>query len=177
MPELDEARDDIVHHWKMKKAISLAREKAEAYTKQVGAEQSLRDVVTAEEYTVTETAEFTWMTSGSTPTGPGPPRISFVEGVEFPGEEFMRDVSALKAGQTGVTINYPETIVYVVHMTNVSGDQEFLRELFLIEGLKLPVLFMARQDNMRAASGWYQNLEDSLGLEWDRPPFPDSSLR
>ena len=176
VPTLEQARADIIRHWKMKKAIPLARAKAEEYTSQARAkEQSLRALFGEEaELQVTDTGEFTWMTFGSTPTGAGAPRLGFVEGTEFAGEEFMRDVSALEPGELGVSINYPETTVYVVYMKTVSGKQEDLQERFLRQGMNMPILFMARQDQMRTATGWYENLEESVALRWHRPPLPDS---
>jgi len=172
VPTLEQARDDVVDHWKMKKAIGLARAAAEEYAEQVrDKRQSLREVFGDDEnLTVTDTGEFTWMTFGSTPTGSAGPRLSFVEGTEFVGDKFMDDVSALAAGEVTVTNNYPETYIYVVNINTVSNSQEQLQEMFLNDGIHLPVLFMARQGNMRIASSWYENLEKRWGLEWDRPP-------
>ena len=187
VPELDEARPEVVRYWKMKKAIPLAKAKAEEIAEQArdkGSslralfdDESSADEAADEAPTVTDTGEFTWMTFGASPTGAGAPRLSSVEGTEFVGEEFMKDVSSLGAGEFGVTINYPEKMVYVVYMKAVSGSQDELQELFLNQGLNMPVLFMARQDHMRIATEWYQNLEESVDLQWERPPLGDSGIR
>jgi hypothetical protein len=112
------------------------------------------------------------MTFGSTPTGQGAPRLSIVEGVDYPGQDFMRDVSKLESGELTVTQNYPESTVYVVYVTAVTANQEDLQTLFLNEGVKQPVLFMARQDDMRTASDWYLRKEKSWGLKWSERQSP-----
>lgn len=172
VPTLEEARPKVVRHLKLKKAIELAKQAGEGIIKQVsGEEQSLQTAFAdSEDYDVKDTGQFTWMTFGATPTGQGPPRISFVEGVEFPGEEFMQAVSDLEAGDFVVTQNYPESKAYVVYMRGVTGNDENLRTLYLNEGLKQPVLYMARQDNMRAAADWYMAREKDWDLNWKRTP-------
>lgn len=170
-PSLEEARPAIVRHWKMKKALELAKAEGEKLAQAVrNQNQSLKTAFGEDESkTVTETGQFTWMTFGATPTGQGPPRLSFVEGVDYPGQEFMEDVSRLESGEVTVTQNYPETIAYVVYVKAVTANQEDLQTLFLNEGVKQPVLFMARQDNMRTATDWYLAKEKNWGTKWERP--------
>ena len=176
VPTLEEARPNIERHWKMKKAIDLARAEAQKVADSLNSgEQSLRTKFGEDsDKKITDTGQFTWMTFGATPTGQGPPRLSFVEGVDFPGEDFMRDISKLDAGGVTVTNNYPETEVYVVYMKGITGNDDDLRTLFLNEGVKQPVLFMARQDAMRAAADWYMAKEKEWGLDWERTPAADT---
>ena len=170
-PTLDEARPKIVQHWKMKKAIALAKAEGEKIAQKVrDGKQSLRTAFEEDASKITDTGQFTWMTFGATPMGQGAPRISSVEGVEFPGDDFMRAASSLDTGEVAITQNYPESTVYVVYMKGVTGNQEDLQTLFLNEGVKQPVLYMARQDNMRTASDWYMGMEKDWGIEWARPP-------
>ena len=60
------------------------------------------------------------MTYGSVPAdaSASPPKLSEVEGVDMPGEAFMRTVFGLKQDGIGVAINTPQTVAYVVR-----GDQ------------------------------------------------------
>ena len=175
-PSLEDARDAITTYWKSKKALEIAKEKATEYARDVSQSgQSLRDKFGEDtSKDITDTGEFTWMTLGAVPSGQGTPQLSFVQGVEYPGDEFMKDVSKLSAGEAGVATNYPENTVYVVYMKGITASEEDLKTLFLDEGLKNPVLLMARQDDMRTAANWYKNLEESWGLEWQRPPITRS---
>ena len=170
-PTLEEARTKIVRHWKMKKAIALAKAEGEKMAQKVrDGKQSLRTAFEDDASKITDTGQFTWMTFGATPMGQGAHRISSVEGVEYPGDDFMRAASSLETGDVAITQNYPESTVYVVYMKGVTGNQEDLQTLCLNEGVKQPVLYMARQDNMRTASDWYMGMEKDWGIEWARPP-------
>ena len=99
VPTLEQATEDVEHHWMMKKAIDLARARAQEYAQQIrDQQQSLQEVFGDDEnYTITDTGEFTWMTFGSPLMGSAAPRLSNVEGTEFIGDKFMEDVSALAA--------------------------------------------------------------------------------
>ncbi len=48
-----------------------------------------------------------------------PPRISEVEGVNMPGQAFMREVFALKKGETGAAMNQPQTVAYVIRRSTL----------------------------------------------------------
>jgi hypothetical protein len=72
---------------------------------------------------VIETGEFTWLTSGAAPgTFDNRPRVSEVDGVEEPGNEFMRDVFRLRDREVGVAFNAPKTVAYVVQVFDASGS-------------------------------------------------------
>ena len=175
VPTLEQARPKVVRHWKMKKALELAKAEATRIADSLrGTDQSLKTQFGEDsDRSITDTGRFTWMTFGATPAGQAPPRLSPVEGVDFPGEEFMRAVSALDAGGVTIANNYPESMVYVVYMKGITGNDEDLRTLFLNEGVKQPVLFMARQDAMRTAADWYMAREKEWGLDWERTPAAD----
>lgn len=176
-PDLEEAKPKIVKHWKMKKAIDLAKQSAkDLYVTKLGAEQSLKTAAEAGAFgeeaksKVVETNEFTWMSGGATALAQGQrPRISYVDGVKYPGEEFMKVATKLNSGEASIAVNYPETHVYVVYAKGVTGSDEDLRTLFWQEGLTPTVLTMARQDNMRAAAEWYINREKEVGMDRARP--------
>jgi|GEM_PF-5169432 len=175
-PTLEQAKPKIVKHWKMKKAIDLAKQSAkDLYISKLGPDQSLKTAAEAGVFgeeaksKVSETNEFTWMSGGATAMGQGRPRISYVDGVKFPGDDFMKAATKLNSGETAVATNYPESHVYVVYAKGVTGNDEDLRNLFWQEGLTPTVLMMARQDNMRAAAEWYINKEKELGVDWASP--------
>lgn len=174
-PTLEEARPKVVKHWKMKKAIDIAKKAAEEkYIAKLAADQSLASAAEAGVFgedaksKVVDTNEFTWMSGGSTLAGQGPPRQSTVEGVKVPGEDFMRAVTKLNSGESTVAVNNPETHVYVVYAKGVTGSDEDLRNLFWQEGMTQPVQAMAQQDNMNAAREWFANREKELGVDWSQ---------
>lgn len=176
VPSLDEARPKVVKHWKMKKAIDKAKAAGQArYLAKLPADQSLK--VAAEggvfgddgKGKVLEPNEFTWMSSGVTMSGQGAPQLNRqIQGVKVPGEQFMKDVSKLASGESTVTINAPESHVYVVYMKGVTGNDEDLRRGFLTQGVNVPILHMARQDNSATAIEWYSGREKETGMRWTR---------
>jgi hypothetical protein len=139
VPKLDDKaiRDEVVHAWKMIKARTLAEKKAEELAKQAEtAKQSLADLFGKKpDMKVTETNEFSWMTTG---TAGGfdfnrnmQPTMSEVQGVDEPGEAFMKKVSEMNVGDVGVALNQPETIAYVIRVTRVDPDQVILHTRFI----------------------------------------------
>ena len=79
-----------------------------------------------EDLEVMEPPAFTWLTRGFAGSSGGqqqPLSLSTIEGVESAGNGFMRDVFKLKAGETGVAVNQPETHVYVVQITSDTSPE------------------------------------------------------
>ena len=59
-----------------------------------------------------------------------PPKLSEVEGVDMPGEAFMRTVFGLKKGEIGVAMNQPQTVAYVVKVIEFAPPPRLLMDLF-----------------------------------------------
>ena len=55
-----------------------------------------------------------------------PPVISEVEGVNMPGQAFMREVFSLKKGGTGAAMNQPQTVAYVIRVINFAPPTSVL---------------------------------------------------
>ena len=167
VPELEEARPAIVKYWKMTQALEKAKERGGQYTARVrDSNQSLQVLFEDDEtIKVTDTGEFTWMTYGATRTGVGAPRISMVPGVEYAGQQFMKDVSTLESGETVVTVNQPENKVYVVYMKAVTTSDEDLRQMFLTQSNHQGIVQIALTDEFETARGWMEGRQKDLKFE------------
>ena len=98
--------------WKEVQARKLAFEAAEALAKKVprGSEEKLKEIFPGGK--VVEVGPFTWMTEGVAARTTGsrePPSISKLDGIDRPGDDFMRTVFSLSPGEVGVAMNNPES--------------------------------------------------------------------
>ncbi len=130
-------RQEVLHAWKLKQARDLARKHAESM-----AEEAAKTGATLKgafpdlpQDQIISPPPFSMLTEGSVPRGssPAPPRLSEVEGVPMVGQDFMRAVFNLEINQTGVAMNLPQTVVYVVQLIKYSPPQDVLWQIFLAE--------------------------------------------
>jgi hypothetical protein len=194
VPSFTEIRDEVLRVWKIsnksgKNARDLARVRADDIARNVrGLNQTLKERYLGESTTkVIETDAFSWRTRGRTPLGAdfGFPRLSDIEGVEEPGDEFMRSLFQLKDREIGVATNAPGTVVYVAQVFDEPGsDPESLRRLFtstpysfvnrqLVELLRLPedyaqegpaiISYIERPEYFRRL---FDQLEKLYDVEW-----------
>lgn len=171
VPKLEDIRQDVVNAWKRGEAYRMAKAEAEKMAKELPGDKPLKgSLPEAQARRVLEPPEFTWLTRGSLPMGSGAPMLNSVEGVEFPGHEFMRAVFALKPGEVGTAANAPQTVVYVVRVAAESPDEELRRKQFLEGGLTNEMGFLARVELQTFLSQWYRDLDKEMQLKWIRPP-------
>ena len=113
---------------------------------------------------------FTWLTRGTAPFG-SVPTISQPDGVQMPGEEFMRAVFALEPGQTAVAFNEPETICYAIRLAAYEPAEDTLRERF-VDASTDPrrMAMLAEQETSDVRSRWLEGVEKRYGVEWKRDP-------
>jgi hypothetical protein len=179
VPPLDTIREKVVYAWKMIKARDLARKRADELAGQArAAKKPLAEVFAGQpDFKVTETAPFSWLTTGNVPQDPfgsSQPRLSEVDGVEHVGEAFMKDVFALAPGEIGVTSNNPQDTYYVVRLADYDRPTEELRNEFATEppNRYMTVADVDRREIYRA---WLADLEREAKIHWLRPA--DSVLR
>ncbi len=174
VPTLDQAREDVIAAWKRNEALQLAKAEAERLAKAARPDQPLRETV-GEKLAdrVFETGPFSWMTRGATPTGMGSPTLSQVPGVEGAGPEFMRSVFRLQPGQTGVAVNEPRSVVFVVRLLDQMPDEDTRRQAFLRSGVTFDTMYMAYSERERLVQDWYEDLQRHYNVQWNRTPqFP-----
>jgi hypothetical protein len=172
VPTLEEARDKVVKAWKLVKARDIARKRAQEYATQARvAKLPFKEAFANQpDLKVSETDWFSWMTLGNVPFDPsgGQPRLSEVEGVEYPGASFMREIFSLAGGGIGVTSNEPENTFYVVRLADYEKPLDELRNDFA--GERQPIyLTVARPDQRRIYEGWLADVEKDAGVKWIRP--------
>jgi len=162
-------RQKVLTTWRMIEARSKAQQEAQRLADLARASGKTLQQTLAEEsdVAVVTTDAFSWMTYGKVPMGSSrtPPRLSQVEGIDTPGPEFMRTVLDLKVGEIGVAMNHPETIAYVIRVTEVNPDEDSLQTGFQFDryGTYMPVGQMEQYQTMRA---WQEELRSTAGLEW-----------
>jgi hypothetical protein len=137
VPKFEEARKDVLATWKMIEARKLAKAQAKEYADQVKKQQAeLQEVFkfSPEVHPSKDIGPFTWMTGppfARNPEQPVFPHLTQLSGVDKAGEDFMRTVFSLNVGSTGVAMNQPETIAYVVQLKSLTPPEEAFRRQFL----------------------------------------------
>jgi hypothetical protein len=178
VPALDKIRDKVILAWKTIKARELARKRAEELAAQArAAKKPLSELFAGQgDLKPSETNSFSWLTSGNVPFDPSgsEPRISQVEGVEYPSEDFMKAVFALSPGEIGVAMNAPRNAAYVVRLVEYDRSTEELRNDFATEP---PMRYMAAADQQRrdVYRAWLEDLNRDADVRWLRPPDVVSS--
>jgi hypothetical protein len=177
VPELSEVRDQVVRSLKMKRALELAKHDAQQMADKLNqSHQRPRDLLGNDpNRKVIDVDSVTWMTSMSVPYLP--PQLSRIAGIEYPGDQFMRQVFSLAPGEAGTAVDNPQDTVYVVGVTHVDSDDQQLRDQFLRAGMTPEIAMLARRDSQRQLQNWYAALEKELGVQWEREPRPESRSR
>ena len=180
IPKLDEpgVRQEVVKAWKMVHARKIALEAADKLAAQ--ARQSGKSLKRAfpdrPDVHVTETDPFSWMTYGSVPAdaSASPPKLSEVEGVDMPGEAFMRTVFGLKQDGIGVAINTPQTVAYVVRVIKFEPATDALMGWFERDPPDT-YLSIDRDDIRQMLLAQRKEFHASVGLKWEPRPAADSA--
>lgn len=184
-------RDQVLRAWKMVQARSLARKEAERLAAQVRDRgQSLREFFADQpDMNVLQSEPFSWMTYGAFPAwwARTPPRINEIkarikdpqtgeetqqDAVQMPGDELMREVFSLTKGETGVAMNQPKTLVYILRVTDINPAPEVLWRLFLAEDYSNYRL-VAAGDQAQTRQAWQNGIKSAVGFKWERAPDRD----
>jgi hypothetical protein len=174
-PSLDDknVRQEVLHAWKLKQARDLARKRAESMAEEAGKtgatlKGAFPDLPPDR---IITPPPFSMLTEGSVPRGssPAPPQLSEVEGVPLVGQEFMRAVFNLDINQTGVAMNMPQTVVYVVQLMKYSPPQDVLWQIFLAEDFSKYAV-VAATNVQKDQKAWLESLQKSAGLKWEMKP-------
>jgi hypothetical protein len=172
VPELKDIRDEVVDVWKQREALTIAQADAKSLAEKAkAAGKPLAESLGKEGNTkVSDTNEFSWLTSGSVPMGMGMPALSSVDGVEHAGQEFMQSVMALKPGEVGTALNQPHTVVYVVRVVSESPPEDALREMFLQTGSSMELQQVAQMERSDMRRSWIEQIEREMAVKWERTP-------
>ena len=120
---------DVERAWRIVAARPLARARAEEIAAAATGGSTLADVLAARSDTTLSASTvgpFTWLSRGSAAFG-APVTLSQPEGLEMPGDDFMRAVFALEPGGTAVAFNQPQTVCYAIRLVSFAPPEEELQ--------------------------------------------------
>jgi hypothetical protein len=175
VPKFDDpgVREHVLQTFKMIDARRLAIKAAEALAAEARqAKKPLKEAFAGRgELRVLTPPAFSWVTFGNVPLGSAPEaaRISDVKGVEFPGDEFMRTVFRLEPGGTGVAINAPQSVVYVIWLKEFTPSFRVLWKEFEVDDFS-KYAPAAMDDRQRTYRAWLDEIKAATGAEWKRKP-------
>lgn len=171
-PSLADAgvRERVLLQWKMIEARSLAGEAAKRMADEARAAGKPLAEAFAERpgIAVTPSEPFSWLDYGTIPAwmAQGPPSLGDVQGVETPGNDFMRAVFDLKKGEIGTAVNQPQTVVYVFQVTDSNPLPGVLWDTFVNETY-WNYFRAADHDRSVAEQAWLEGIRSETGFRWD----------
>ncbi len=168
VPKFAQVHDKVLAAWKMIEARTVAQAGRRIGGTSSGGQQapegSLRGSVGAESNRnrVVHLDDHGQRAAGSLGAVP---RISEIEGVERIGDDFMKTVFGLQAGQIGVASNHPQDTMYVVRLAEYEQPIDQLRNEFAIER---PGMYMmaAGADQQAMIQAWISHLEKEADVHW-----------
>lgn len=167
MPTLEQARDEIVAHWRLQRARRLASEQANSLASDLDAttdpdpwskvlEEHLRPLVL-------KPAAFTWLQPMF--TGTEGIQLSTVEGIDVPSQAFMEKAFTTPVGKAAVAMDAPEKRCYVIRVVERTPDIETLRADFERSPLNRNVMSLASQQSAMQSQSWLRGLIDALEID------------
>ncbi len=164
-PELNDIRDEVIEAWKTIKARDLARAEADKLADKLkkATDEGWKGALDAQQETlVVKPTPFSWM-SGPTDMF-APPQVTFVQGLDSVGNQFMSQVFDTAAKQFTVAPNQGLNTYYVVRVVEFSPTEEQLRQNFeASRGRAGQLAFPERELLFR---DWYDDIENRLNVQW-----------
>lgn len=164
-PDLSSIREEVDAAWKARQARKLASDHAESLADKLrkSGDEAWKSVLTTEQQSLMiPPPPFTWMS---------PPRemfaqaqITFVQGLDSVGNDFMQRVFNTPVGQYTVAPDAGLNTYYVVRVLELTPPIDELRQNFeTSRGRARQLAFPERE---RMFSDWYQNIERKLNVQW-----------
>ena len=168
---LEKVRDQVVHAWKLKKALELAKAEAAALLKKVDQSKTLTDNFPDKAEEIRQTDEpFSWITPGpSMPSGVGNLRISQVKEIEFAGNDFMRAAYALEPGGVTFGVDQPQKVVYLIRHMEEQPSRLELKSRFVNAGWTQDVQGLAYSELVDSINVWQEQSAKDANEFWTRP--------
>jgi hypothetical protein len=167
VPTFSEAKEEVVAAWKREEARKLAEKKAQDLVGLLDqqTESPWNAVLNeTERPLVVQPSTFSWMQPPQSFLGA--PFLSTVEGVESPGEDFMRQVFSTPVGKSTVASNAPKSIYYVVRVTEVIPQGKDLQEMFARTPIQMESRQLGFMENQPIFADWYRQLESEMQVKW-----------
>lgn len=164
-PPLEDVRDEVIDAWKTRRARDLARDAAEKLADKVrkGGDEPWKSALDEQQQTlVAKPIPFSWMSPPQELFAS--PQVTFVQGLDNVGQEFMQRVFTSPAGQVTVAPNQALSLYYVVRVAELSPPLDELRKNFETSRGRARQLAFPEREQM--FSEWYQNIERSMNVQW-----------
>jgi hypothetical protein len=164
-PALADIREEVIEAWKMQRARVLAKEEADKLADKLkkAGDEPWKSVLDAQQQTlVVSPPPFTWMSAPQQMFSA--PQITFVQGLDAVGNEFMQRVFTAQAGQIVVAPNQGLNTYYAVRVAELTPTLDQLHQNFEVSrGRARQLAFSERE---RLFSDWYDNIERTLDVRW-----------
>ena len=105
-----------------------------------------------------------------------PPQQSQVKDVEDAGPDFMQVVFSQPEKGIAVAFNNPQSIAYVIQVSEFEPGTEVLRRSFLADDYRTYARVLQPQQH-RHIMEWNQMIQNEAGLKWLRQPDPRRGRR
>jgi hypothetical protein len=165
VPALTDIRDEVIETWKMQRARELAKEEAQKLADKLkgAGDEPWKTVLDASQQTLlVSPPPFTWMSPPREMFAPA--QITFVQGLDTVGQEFMQRVFSASPGQAVVAPNQGMNTYYVVRLVELSPTVDQLHQNFEISRGRARQLAFPERERMFA--DWYDNIERTLNVQW-----------
>lgn len=163
IPELDEVRDEVIDYWRRQQAQKLAEAEASSLAKKVGGATDPWSGALSEtqKSLIVATDPFPWMSRFGEFT-----MTANVAKLDAVGGEFMQRVFTATPEQVVVAPNGNRSVFYVVRIADFNPSTDELQQRFNADPIKSGPMGIARDESNQLVMDWYQNLESSMGVEW-----------
>ena len=160
--------------WKVLEARKPALARANALAETARKDTlTLAELAERDELPIEKPEPFSWLTYGamSAMNTRIPPRLSEVKGIEDGGDDFMRVVFRQPEKGVAVAFNNPQTICYVIQVSEFEPGTEVLRRSFLADDYRTYARVLQPQQQ-RNINEWNRMIQVEAGLKWLRQPDP-----
>ncbi|TWU35291.1 hypothetical protein Q31b_53870 [Novipirellula aureliae] len=162
-PKLEEVREEVIAFIRLREARKLAVAAAEKISNDANAEgKSLIDVLPEDkqDQVLTDLGPFSWMDS----FGFQGASIGNVPELDSVGEAFMKTVFNTEIGKTGVALNQPERVVFVVEPTAFQPDIEALKAQFKNPRDRIMAMFSGGGSANQIITGFFESIDERTGF-------------
>jgi len=169
-----------------------ARELAEKRAKELAdlanqsKDQPLAVSLAGQDVSIVETGPFTWFTRSLAQTGYARAQLVFGEvremgvprgtadynnvHIKAPGVNFMETAYSLQPGESGVAMNQPQMLVFVIRLVGSTPHEELLWSFFVTTPL-MDYEGAGKEDSQREMMRkWLEEIERNVGFQWVNRP-------
>ena len=158
-------RQRVIDAWKFREARKLALADAKQMAEKAAQSGKPLQDLFGESGQVVTPREFTWM---SVPAEI--PRVSEVEGIDRPGDDFMRAVFSLQPTGVDAAMNHPQDVAYVIRLVQFSPSADQLWDLYtkaeFAAGSHSPYAKVDEYARQQVFMAQIDRLKEQAGLQW-----------